>query len=247
MTKMYAVRVDHVWFRYGKEKWTLKDVSTSIREGRVVGLVGPTGSGKTTLAKLIKGLLKPAKGEIYIFGKKVSELDPRQIAREVGYLFQNPTHQIFSLTVYDEIAFGPRNIGMDNIEERVKNIAEKLGLVDKLKVSPFNLSTGEKERVAIASVLVMDPRIIILDEPTLGQDYRNYTLIKRIITDLRREGKTVILISHELDLLEPCVTDIVALKDGMIVFEGKREEFFENDTVMKSVGFVGLNIAELIV
>jgi len=239
---MYAVYINDVWFRYEDNiEWTLYDIDMNLKLGTSVGLVGPTGSGKTTLAKIIKGLLKPTRGEVYILGKKIDDYSSIELAKTVGYLFQNPTHQIFSLTVYDEIAFGPRNIGMENIEDRVNKIAEKFGLSDKLSLSPFNLSTGEKERIAIASVLVMEPEILILDEPTLGQDYKNYNIIKQVIYELKKEGKTTVLISHEIDLINSCVDEIIALKNGKIMFLGNKRDFLKNEDILEELGFLDKN------
>ncbi len=235
---MRAIVVENLWYKYESSDWILQDINFEISKGSSIGLIGPTGSGKTTLAKIIKGLIPPTEGNIYLFGRDIKEYSFKELAKVVGYLFQNPTHQIFSLTVFDEIAFGLRNIGLDNIEERVRKVVKKFGLEDKLSSPPFNMSTGEKERIAIASIIAMDPEILILDEPTLGQDYQNYKVIKDVLHEYKSRGKTVILISHEIDLIESCVEHIIALKDGRIVFNDKKRKFFENNKILEELGFV---------
>jgi len=229
-----AIIIDNLWFKY-YEKWVLKNICLKIYRGETVGLVGPTGSGKTTLAKHILGLLKPTRGKVIVEGIDVSKTCASRMAKIVGYVFQNPSHQIFSETVYDEIAFGLKNFGVKDIEGRVRDIAEIMGLIDKLDESPFNLSVGERERVAIASILALDPSILILDEPTIGQDYKNYMLIKFLLNRLRERGKTIILISHDMELVLEHCDRIIALKDGEILYNGGIEKFFGNNLLLRSL------------
>jgi len=229
-----AIVINNLWSKYD-ENWVLKNIYLKIYRGESVGLVGPTGSGKTTLAKHILGLLKPIKGRVIVDGIDVSKTSASKMARIVGYLFQNPSHQIFSETVYDEIAFGLKNFGIKNIDERVRSMAETMGLIDKLEESPFNLSIGERERVAIASILVLDPKILILDEPTIGQDYKNYILLKFLLNRLRERGKTIILISHDMELILEHCDRIIALKNGEILYDGDIKIFFNNAFLLKNL------------
>jgi len=229
-----AIVINNLWSKYDKN-WVLKNIYLKIYRGESVGLVGPTGSGKTTLAKHILGLLKPIKGRVIVDGIDVSKTSASKMARIVGYLFQNPSHQIFSETVYDEIAFGLKNFGIKNIDERVRSMAETMGLIDKLEESPFNLSIGERERVAIASILVLDPKILILDEPTIGQDYKNYILLKFLLNRLRERGKTIILISHDMELILEHCDRIIALKNGEKLYDGDIKIFFNNAFLLKNL------------
>ncbi len=235
---MFVIEVRNLWFRYD-EKWILKNINLKIKKGESVAVVGPTGSGKTTLVKHFNGILKPTKGKVLVKGKDTRELHASEISKMVGYVFQNPLHQIFSPTVLEEIGFALRIRNVEDWEEKVKRISKKFGLESKLKLSPLSISAGEKEKTAISSVLIMDPEILVFDEPTIGQDYQIYLTIKNLIEELKRDGKTVVLISHDMEMVAECCEKIIGMKNGEVVFNGSVEEFFEN---VKLVEDLNMNI-----
>ncbi|MCD6403041.1 MAG: ABC transporter ATP-binding protein [Candidatus Aenigmarchaeota archaeon] len=228
------IKVENLWFRYDSS-WVLKDISLSIDEGEFVGIVGPTGSGKTTLVKHFNGLLKPTKGRVLINGYDTRKHKASFISRFVGYVSQNPDHQIFSQTVYEELAFGPKNFGIKDVERRVREVAKLFKLTGKLNSSPFSMSMGEKELLAIASILSFDPKVIILDEPTIGQDFVSYLELVKLLKKLNQRGKTIILISHNVDMLAECTNKIVAILNGRKLFEGSTDVFFEKKSVLKKL------------
>ena len=197
----------------------LENVSFSVNRGEFIGIIGHTGSGKSTLMQQLNGLLKPTSGQILLDGKDIwsDKKLTRQARFRVGLVFQYPEYQLFEETVYKDIAFGPRNMGLsaDEIDRRVKEAAEIVGLTEKqLEVSPFDLSGGQKRRVAIAGVIAMEPEILILDEPTAGLDPKGREAILKNIEDYRRKhNATIMMVSHSMD-------DVARLTDRLLVMNG---------------------------
>ena len=199
----------------------LEDVSFCVNRGEFIGIIGHTGSGKSTLMQQLNGLLKPTSGRILLDGKDIwsDKKLTRQARFRVGLVFQYPEYQLFEETVYRDIAFGPKNMGLsaEEIDRRVREAAETVGLTEKqLDVSPFDLSGGQKRRVAIAGVIAMEPEILILDEPTAGLDPKGREEILKNIEDYRRRHKaTVMMVSHSMD-------DVARLTDRLLVMNGSR-------------------------
>ena len=197
----------------------LENVSFSVSRGEFIGIIGHTGSGKSTLMQQLNGLLKPTSGQILLDGRDIwsDKKLTRQARFRVGLVFQYPEYQLFEETVYKDIAFGPRNMGLsaDEIDRRVKEAAEIVGLTEKqLEVSPFDLSGGQKRRVAIAGVIAMEPEILILDEPTAGLDPKGREAILKNIEDYRRKhNATIMMVSHSMD-------DVARLTDRLLVMNG---------------------------
>lgn len=216
---MRLVEIRNLWFKY-TDRWVLKNINLSVAEAEVIALFGPNGCGKTTLAKHLNGLLKPTRGTVIVDGIDTKETTTATLASIVGYVFQNPGHQIFSNTVFDEVAFGPRNLKMKNVKKIVKDSLRLLGLEKKINILPFMLSTGEKERLAIASVLAMNPKLLILDEPTIGQDPKNYRRITKLIRILKKRGKSVVLISHDVRMIKEASDKVCVMKEGRILEVG---------------------------
>ncbi|MHA1617628.1 MAG: ABC transporter ATP-binding protein [Candidatus Njordarchaeales archaeon] len=239
-----AVVLEDVWFAYDKE-WILKNVSFRIGEGAFVAIVGPNGAGKTTLLKLISGIHKPVKGRVLIYGKDSRKLKLNELIGLVGYMPQNPEEIFFNDTVFDEIAFALRmqRVPLEKIKERVLEIAKLLGISHLLKESPFNISGGEKLRVALASILVLDPKILLLDEPTRGIDWNTkYTFFSKIREVL--SSKTIILATHDIELLAELPIDkIVLVSEGEIVKEGDKRILA--DSVIENHKLVRPKIAHL--
>ena len=199
----------------------LEDVSFSVKRGEFIGIIGHTGSGKSTLMQQLNGLLKPTSGQIMLDGKDIwtDKKLTRQARFRVGLVFQYPEYQLFEETVYKDIAFGPKNMGLsaEEIDRRVREAAEIVGLTQmQLEVSPFDLSGGQKRRVAIAGVIAMEPEILILDEPTAGLDPKGREEILENIEDYRRKhNATIMMVSHSMD-------DVARLTDRLLVMNGSR-------------------------
>ena len=233
------------------EKAALKDINLEIADGEFAGIIGHTGSGKSTLIQHINGLIRPTSGEIEVDGRKISGQSSslNTLCREVGLVFQYPEHQLFELTVAKDIAFGPRNLGLplEEVEQRVKEAAALVGLKEKyMEKSPFELSGGQKRRVAIAGVLAMRPKILILDEPTAGLDPKGRNSILRQIRQLHRQtGATVLLVSHSMEDVAEYVDRVIAMNDGRIVLDGTPREVFSQRDTLLSIGLAVPQITEL--
>ena len=233
------------------EKAALKDINLEIADGEFAGIIGHTGSGKSTLIQHIHGLIRPTSGEIEVDGRKISGQSSslNTLCREVGLVFQYPEHQLFELTVVKDIAFGPRNLGLppEEVERRVREAAALVGLKEKyMEKSPFELSGGQKRRVAIAGVLAMRPKILILDEPTAGLDPKGRDSILHQIRQLHRQtGLTVILVSHSMEDVAEYVDRVIAMNDGRIVLDGTPRQVFSQRDTLLSIGLAVPQITEL--
>ena len=218
------ISLDHVSYRYGRgnETKALDDVSVGITRGSFVGLIGRNGSGKTTLAKHLNGLLKPTQGTVMVDGLDVSKRSVGEMAAHVGFVFQNPDHQIFCSTTKDEIAFGPTALGLDGVTV-FKSVDEMMTLFDLHRyedVSPATLGYGERRAVALSSVLAMRTPILVLDEPTAGLDHRLAARFLGAVEKLNQRGVTIIMISHDMRAVYRYCTHVLELKDGKIVQYG---------------------------
>lgn len=205
-------------FTYPNKTQVLFDVHLSIGRGEFIGVIGNNGSGKSTLALNLIGLLR-GKGQILLGGKSIVEEDVYERAKKIGYVFQNPNYQLFEENLDAEISFGPRNIGLNEaeVQKRVSEILHMTGLASLRETDPHALSVGQKRRVSIASVLAMRPEVLILDEPDTGLDHKTARSVMDYVRRLNKAGMTVIMISHNLELVAEYCTRIVALKEGKIV------------------------------
>ncbi len=206
----------------------LKGVDLNIHAGEFIALVGQNGCGKTTMAKHFNGLLKPSSGTVQVQGETTAKAKVSSLALKVGYVFQNPDHQIFNDTVEKEVSFGLRNIKMNprEIEARVEDALQQVNLLSYKKASPYDLSRGQRQRVAIASVLAMQPDILILDEPTTGQDHRESKQIMKILKELNNSGHTILFITHSMTLVAEFASRVILMDEGKIVIDKPVEEFF---------------------
>ena len=202
----------------------LDSIDLKVEAGEFLAIVGQNGSGKTTLAKHIVGLLQPATGRVTIDGKDRTQMRPAETARAVAYVFQNPDHQIFAATVEDEVAFGPRNFGLaeDEIRRRCDEALEAVGLQNERQSDPFLLSKGERQRLAVASVLVLRPRMLILDEPTTGLDHREQLRMMALVRDLNRAGIAIVIITHTPWLVAEYARRVVLMRKGAQTFRRRR-------------------------
>lgn len=232
---MNLIEVDNVSFAYTEGVPVLKNVTFSLNSGSVA-IIGQNGSGKTTLVKLLKALLKPISGDIFINGINTKETTAAKLARTVGLVFQNPNDQIFKNKVLDEVMFGPLNIGQ-SMEEARKNAIkalETVSLVDKKEENPYDLSLSERKLVSIASILSMDTDIVILDEPTIAQDYLGKAKIRSIVHELVQRGKLVITITHDMDFVGECFQRVIVLSEGQLLLDGPAREVFSKEDVLRS-------------
>ena len=224
------------------EREALTHVSVSVEEGDFVGIIGHTGSGKSSFIQLLNGLLKPTEGTVLLDGKDIWE-NPKEIRRvrfQVGMVFQYPEHQLFEETVYKDIAFGPQNMGLseNEIRERVYRAAKTVGLkTELLQKSPFDLSGGEKRRAAIAGVMAMEPRVLILDEPTAGLDPRGRNLLLQQIRRYKEEsGCTVLLVSHSLEDVARVADHVLVLNGGTVAMQGTTAQVFSRSEELEAMG-----------
>lgn len=235
------------------ETVALRGVTLAIEQGELVGLIGPTGSGKSTLVQHFNALLKPTTGSVRVGGADLSHprTDLKQIRQQVGLLFQYPEHQLFEETVYEDVAFGPRNLGLpeDEVKTRVEGALVAVGIEPGLfgRRSPFSLSGGEMRRVAIAGVLAMAPQVLILDEPTAGLDPRGKVEILRQIRTLHAQrGMTVILITHSMDEAAQMVQRLVVLHGGQVAMDGPVREIFARAEELVAIGLGVPTITDLL-
>ncbi|NLY42985.1 MAG: energy-coupling factor transporter ATPase [Clostridiaceae bacterium] len=241
-----SINVQHLDYVYMPgspfEKKALKDINLEIKKGEFVGLIGHTGSGKSTLVQHFNGLLRPTSGKIYINNIDISgkKVNLKEIRSKVGLVFQYPEHQLFEETVYKDIAFGPQNMGLPDkeVEKRVYEALEQVKLDSKiLGKSPFELSGGQKRRVAIAGVLAMKPEILVLDEPTAGLDPLGRDEILFQIKDLHKKtGLTVILVSHSMEDIARLADRIIVMYEGTIAMNGSPYKVFEDVEKLEAMG-----------
>lgn len=241
------IEIKDIHFTYQTGVEALKGVSLSIGDGEFIAVMGQNGAGKTTLVKNFNGLLKPTKGEVLIDGISTRNLSVAQLARTIGFVFQNPDHQLFSETVEEEIAFALRNFGFKEatIEKRVTWAINLLDLGDYRKTSPFMLSGGERKRVALATVLAWDPKVVILDEPTIGQDHRQKENLRQFIVQMNRQGKTVVVVTHDVEFVAECTPRVVLMRDGKIVADGEAKKILTDTTLTLAASIVPPQITQI--
>lgn len=240
------LRAEHLDFHYTEGTPILENLSLSL-DGRPTAIIGQNGAGKTTFVKLLKGLLKPVAGHIYLKGKDTAERTVAQAAGEVGYVFQNPDDQIFKYNVLDEVMFGPLNIGMTKQEaqEHAREALKLVGLEGTEKENPYDLELYERKMVAIASVLAMDTDVVILDEPTIAQDYRGRETIRRIIQILKEQGKLVIAILHDMDFVAESFERVIVMAHGKILADGRPEEVFSREDALEKARLTKPHVTQL--
>ena len=250
-----VIEVKNVSYEYSPNgpfnKVAVKDVSLTINKGDFVAVIGHTGSGKSTLLQMFNALVKPTSGEVLVKGKSTTEksVNLREIRRSVGLVFQYPEHQLFEETVMQDIAFSPKNMGLSEgeIEERVKLACEIAGVDEKwLYKSPFELSGGQKRRVAIAGVLAMQPQVLVLDEPTAGLDPKSKNKLLARIRRMHDEyGITIVLVSHDMEDVANCAERVIVLNDGEIFAEGTPLQVFSHYEKLEKIGVTAPQITRL--
>jgi energy-coupling factor transport system ATP-binding protein len=243
-----VISVSHARFVYPRGNVVaLDDVSVDIERGQIVGVVGQNGSGKTTLTKLMNGLLRPTSGTVTVEGRETATRSVQELAAHVGYVFQNPNHQLFATTVADELAFGPRNIGVpeEEIPERVAEAVEFFDLASVLQLHPYRISFPLRKLVGIASIFTMRPSVFILDEPTTGQDHRTTSVINRLIHRLGERGDTVICVAHDMPLLADVAERLIVMWDTRLIADGSPQEVFSDRAILERTHLTPPQITQL--
>lgn len=217
------IKVIGLSFTYPLGVEALQDISMEIKAGECLALIGQNGAGKTTLVKHFNGLLKPTSGKVLVGDWDTRDYSTAQLARRVGYVFQNPDDQLFQASVRAEVMFGPRNLGWKEgkIQEKIQQAMEMVQISELAGRHPYDLSPGERKRVAIASVLAMDTPIIVLDEPTTGQDHAGIALIGQLVEQLKSLGKTVITITHDVDFAAEHFERVAVMAGGRLLLTGE--------------------------
>ena len=238
--------VNHVSYYYNKntvmETKALDDISFTVSDGEFIGLIGHTGCGKSTLVQHLNGLLKVQEGEICYNGENISDsdFDMRKLRSLVGLVFQYPEHQLFEEDVFSDVCFGPHNLGLSDaeVELRAYEALKQVGVKDEhFYQSPFDLSGGEKRRVAIAGVLAMHPEVLVLDEPTAGLDPRGRQEILKLISDLHeKNGITIILVSHSMDDVAEFANRLLVMHEGRLVYDDTPRNVFANEAELEAMG-----------
>ena len=234
------------------EKKALDEISLEIPDGQFIGIIGHTGSGKSTLIQHLNGLLRATSGAIYYDGENIYQegYDMRTLRSKVGLVFQYPEHQLFEVDVFSDVCFGPKNLGLskEEVEERAKKALTQVGLDESYyKKSPFELSGGQKRRVAIAGILAMHPQVLILDEPTAGLDPKGRDQILDQVALLQKERKiTVILVSHSMEDVARYVDRIIVVNDGKILFDDTPKQVFQHYKELESVGLAAPQVTYVV-
>jgi len=226
------IEFEDVSFRYGDGPLVIKDVNLAIREGDIIAVLGPNGAGKTTLVKHAIGLLKPTAGHVRLRGTDSREMTAAQMARVVGYVFQNPRHMLFASTVREELAFGPKNIGqtLEEIEVNTEQALDVVHLIEEAGRPPLALSFGQQKRISIAAILSMRSSILVMDEPTAGQDYANYMSFMDSVAGIRADDSraygfsAIVFITHDIDLAVCYANRVLLIGDGRLVADGRPTE-----------------------
>lgn len=241
------ISIQNVTFHYPDGPDVLQGANLEIRDGEFVAIMGENGAGKTTLVKMFNGLLKPDNGTITVDGIDTRKKSVAQLSRDVGLIFQNPDNQLFAETVAQELAFSLRNFGFseDVIERRVTSILNTLDLERYEKSSPFVLSGGERKRVALAAILVWDPKHVIMDEPTIGQDYLQKDRLRNFIMQLVSQGKTVVIVTHDVEFVAECKPRVVLLSHGKVIGDGSATTILTNSSLVQQASLVLPQISTL--
>jgi energy-coupling factor transport system ATP-binding protein len=236
---MAEITIDQVRFAYPGSADVYPDPGLTLAlESGVTALVGENGAGKTTLTKLLNGLLRPNSGKVVVSGHDVSTRSVAQMARSVGYAFQNPDDQLFERTVRAEVSFGPRALGRGprDTEQAVAGAIERCGLAGSEEVHPHDLGLSERKWVAIASALAIEPPVIVLDEPTLGQDDASRQRLRGLVEDLAGEGRLILVVTHDMDFVGEACPRTVVLTHGVVRHAGPTNAAFEDDALIVEAG-----------
>ena len=252
---MSSIILDKVNYSYSEgtayQIQALKDINLKIEEGQFIGIIGHTGSGKSTLTQLLNGLLRATSGHIYVDGEDIYEedYDMKKLRNKVGLVFQYPDHQLFETTNFEDVCFGPKNQGLDRkeVELRAFEALQNVGFPENLYYQPpFDLSGGQKRRVAIAGVLAMKPQVLILDEPTAGLDPAGRDEILGLVSKMHKElGITIILVSHSMEDVAEYVERLIVMNQGEVMYDGAPKEVYAHYKELEAVGLAAPQVTYL--
>jgi energy-coupling factor transport system ATP-binding protein len=236
-----GIHINNVSFQYGVGGYELDEVSTTIDSGSFCGITGVNGSGKTTFTYLLNGLIPhqiegKLTGDVFVDGINIRNKPVSYFAQKVGIVFQNPDFMIFNLTVKEEIVFGLTNLGLDRVDERVKTSLIEVGLAGYEDRDPHMLSLGQKQKLAIATVLAMDTSYIVLDEPSAMLDYRSAIELYNLLTKLNKQGKTIVVVEHDTDFLLTYADSMIVLDNGSCVLQGSTDKVFKEKVQLQTMG-----------
>ncbi|WP_110952836.1 energy-coupling factor ABC transporter ATP-binding protein [Anaerosinus massiliensis] len=232
------LKIQNMSYSYNKKEKVLDDISFQVMEGEILAIAGRNGSGKTTLTRIIMGIINADQGCMELYGKDIMKAKPADMASYIGYVFQNPDRQLFANSVFEEVAYAPQklNFSQDEILENVKRSLEVTGLVGMEKHSPQMLSRGLKQRLSIASALAANPKFLILDEPTSGQDCRERTILLKLMRNFNLQGMTIILVTHDMDIIAEHAHRVVVLEKGELKFNGTPLKLFSDEKLTVELG-----------
>lgn len=252
---MASIILDKINYRYSEgtayQIQALKDINLQIEEGQFIGIIGHTGSGKSTLTQLLNGLLRATSGHIYVDGEDIydEDYDMKKLRNKVGLVFQYPDHQLFETTNFEDVCFGPKNQGLDRkeVELRAFEALQNVGFPEDLYYQPpFDLSGGQKRRVAIAGVLAMKPEVLILDEPTAGLDPAGRDEILGLVSKMHKElGITIILVSHSMEDVAEYVERLIVMNQGEVMYDGVPKEVYAHYKELEAVGLAAPQVTYL--
>ena len=243
------LEVKNIKYSYNSDYQALKGVSLKVERGEMVALLGKNGAGKSTLFLHLNGIYQPDEGQVFIDGEEL-KYDKKSLLKfrqKVGIVFQNPDDQIFAPTVEEDVAFGPLNLGlsMEEVQDRVEEALARVGMSGFEKTAPHHLSGGQKKRVAIAGILAMKPDIMVLDEPTAGLDPQGVVDLSKLLNELNDEGITIIISTHEVDLVPNYAQRVFVLVDGLLIAEGTPKEIFAKPEILQQANLKVPIVTEL--
>jgi energy-coupling factor transport system ATP-binding protein len=240
------IMFNHLDYVYPDGSVALQDISINIHKGELIGIMGQNGAGKTTLIRTLNGLIRPQNGDIYIKGKNIKTQSIGKLSKFIGIVFQNPSHQLFSNTVAEEINFSLKNLNLtkDEKEQRKDMIIQKFNFEKYRDRSPLNLSGGEKKKLAIASIFCRDPEIIVFDEPTLGQDAKEIEFFLSLIKEERKREKTILIVTHNIEFALKYIPRIIIMSKGRVVADGPTDQVLNNKRIIENSSMILPQVSE---
>ncbi|MFX0036115.1 MAG: energy-coupling factor ABC transporter ATP-binding protein [Candidatus Hermodarchaeota archaeon] len=234
------IMIREVSYTYPNETVALRNINLNIYQGELVGIMGKNGAGKTSLIRTLNGLIRPTKGNIYIDNEDINSKTIATLSKKVGIIFQNPFHQLFANSVEEEIKFSLKTIyqNKDEIQSKINLILKEFELEKYKNRSPLNLSGGESKKLAVASIICRDPEILIFDEPTLGQDAKEIEFFINLITNERKKGKTIIIITHNVEFAYEFLPRIILMKNGQIIADGLAKDVLNNHFLINQTSLI---------
>ena len=247
MNSPACVRTEELTFHYDEEIPALNGITIEIPDNTYLAIVGQNGSGKTTLVKHFNGLLKPTTGQVWVYGQDTRTTPVSQLAKTVGYVFQNPDHQIFCASTREEISFGPRNLGLDaeEVRARTEEALKIFDLAQYAEIPPAVLGFGLRRKVSVAAVYAMRPQVLILDEPTAGLDWRSTCDLMQLTDDLHRQGHTIILVSHDMRIVAEHAHETLVMHEGRVLAQGPTRGVFQRADELRRAQIAPPQITQL--